>query len=93
VLRARLIVGEFRLANGRLAAHIVKMEARKRWIESLDCPGCEKTGYAKLSQAGSFAFVRGETVVSIDDTSQGFRYSRRGNDITFACDSCKVPAN
>jgi hypothetical protein len=66
------------------------MTNRTRWTKHLTCPSCEKSGVAKLSQAGVFAFSRGETTTSIDDTPDGFTYSRRGSDITFACGSCRV---
>jgi predicted RNA-binding Zn-ribbon protein involved in translation (DUF1610 family) len=64
------------------------MTARDRWSQKLTCPKCGKTGKVNLSQADGHAFLRGETEITVDAISDGFKAAGSG----YRCTKCNVVA-
>jgi hypothetical protein len=63
--------------------HIPTM--RERWTEDLECPNCQKTGVAELSQTDDLSWD-----VRADSVPDGFIVIQSKHGIIFHCASCDI---
>ena len=71
------------------------MASRDRFVVQLLCPNCNRSGHANLSQEDGWAFLRGNTAVTVEFFSEGFvkvEISSRVRGIDFHCEDCKISA-
>jgi hypothetical protein len=67
--------------------------AKDRFIITLQCPACGKSGEAHCWQEDGWAFVKGNISTSITEVTPGFtRVNQKsfwGDDVNFVCNDCR----